>query len=193
VETFGDLLEMRKGTIVERWVDAALSSYPSESAALFRQQQDPFANPLGHSVREGIRGVFDSIRDGTDPEELRARLDQIVRPRAVQQLTPAEALSFVFSLRSIVREVIPESGEDPRLRKGLDELDERIDTVALAAFDVYAARREEVGQLRINEVKRQVAWVLKKLNRQGEGNDDVLKDSKLKASTYNNVQREDLR
>ncbi len=193
METFGDLLVMRKDTIVERWVDAVLSSYPSESAALFRQQQDPFGNPLGHSVREGIRGVFETILDGIDPEEMRSSLDEIVRLRAVQQLTPAEALSFVFSLRSIVREVIPEAAEDSLLRKGLSELDAKIDTVALAAFDVYAARREEVGQLRINEVKRQVAWVLQKMNRLDGGEADVLEDSILKASTDDNVKREDLR
>ena len=193
METFGDLIELRKDTIVERWVDAALSSYPSESAALFRQQQDPFANPLGHGVREGIRGVIETILNGMDPEELRARLDEIVRLRAVQQLTPAAALSFVFSLRSIVREVIPEAVVESRYRKGLSELDDKIDAIALAAFDVYAARREEVSQLRINEVKRQVAWVLQKMNRQDEGDGDLMEESKLKISTYDNVQREDLR
>ena len=31
-----------------------------------------------------------------------------IRIRAVQEMTPGQALSFVFSLRSIVRDVIPE-------------------------------------------------------------------------------------
>ncbi len=134
-----------------------------------------------------------AILSGMDQEELRTHLDKIVRIRAVQQLTPAQALSFVFSLRSIVREVIPEAEADPRFRGGLAELDARIDEVALAAFDLYAARREEVSQLRINEVKRQVAWVLGKMNRQDEGAEDMLEDSSQKTSTYDNVQREDLR
>ena len=175
VVTFGELLEKRKDTIVERWVDAVLSAYPSESAALFQAQRDPFANPLGHSVREGTRGIFQTILDGMDQEDLRTHLDKIVRIRAIQQLTPSEALSFVFSLRSIVRELIPEAVADARYREDLAEMDRKIDGVALAAFDLYAARREEVSQLRINEVKRQVAWAFGK-----------------KASTDDNVQREDL-
>ncbi len=189
---FGDLLEARLDTIVERWGDAVLSAYPPDSAVIFRAQKDPFANPLGHSVREGTRGVLGAMLNDMDQEELRSHLDEIIRVRAVQQLTPAEALSFVFSLRSIVREVIPEMEADPRYREDLAELDRRIDEVALSAFEIYAARREEVSELRINEVKRQVSWVMGKMNRQDEGPEEPTEDSNTKTSTYENVQREDL-
>jgi hypothetical protein len=193
--TFGDLLKERKDTIIARWVDAVLSVYPSDSAALFQSEQDPFANPLGHSVREGTRGIFETILHGTDTDDLQRHLDQIVRIRAVQQLTPTEALSFVFSLRAIVREVIPEAVADVRLRAGLDRLNGRIDEVALAAFEVYAARREEVSQLRVNEVKRQVAWVFEKMNQNPDGSVDFEEQSEdwsQQTSRYDNVQREDL-
>ena len=189
--TFGDLLEERKDTIVERWVDAVLSAYPSDSAAIFRAQQDPFANPLGHHVREGTRGVFQALLDGMDPEELRTHLDEIVRIRAVQELTPSQSLSFVFSLRSIVRDVIPEANE--RHQDGLAGWDEKIDEVALAAFELYSAMREELAQLRIKEVKRQVGWVFEKMNqRDAEAlQAHVSPDRELQAS--DNVQREDPR
>ncbi len=205
--TFGDLLEERKDTIVERWVDAVLAAYPSDSAAIFQAQRNPFANPLGHTVRESTRGVFQVILNGMDQEELRKKLDPIVRIRAVQQLTPTEALSFVFALRSIVQDTIPEAEADPRHRDGIAKLNEQIDEVALAAFELYAARREEVSQLRIGEVKRQVAWVMAKINKQdqapvdeapvdealaSEAAEDVLEDSSQKTSTYDNVHREDL-
>ncbi len=210
--TFGDLLEERKDTIVERWVDAVLAAYPSDSAAIFQAQKDPFANPLGHTVRESTRGVFQVILNGMDKEELREQLDPIVRIRAVQQLTPTEALSFVFALRSIVQDTIPEAKADPRHRGGIAKLNEQIDQVALAAFELYAARREEVSRLRIGEVKRQVAWVMAKINKQdeapvdeapvdeapvdealaSEAAEDVLEDSSQKTSTYDHVHREDL-
>lgn len=169
--TFGDLLEERKDTIVERWVDAVLAAYPSESAALFQAQRDPFANPLGHTVREGTKGVFQVILDGMDQEELRKQLDPIVRIRAVQQLTPPEALSFIFALRSIVQDTIPEAEADPRHREGIGQFNDHIDQIALAAFELYTARREEVSQLRIGEVKRQVAWVMAKINKQTEASE----------------------
>ena len=189
---FGDLLDARMDTIVERWVDAVLSAYPPDSAALFRVQQDPFANPLGHSVRKGTHGVLGAMLNHMNREELRSHLDEIIRIRAVQQLTPAEALTFVFSLRSIVRDVVPEAESEPRYRGDLAEMDRKIDEVALIAFEIYAARREEVSELRIKEVKRQVSWVMGKMNRQDEGPEEPTEESNTRTSTYEHVQREDL-
>jgi hypothetical protein len=189
----GDLLKERADTIVERWAEEVLSSYPSDAAALFQKQQDPFSNPIGHSVREGTRGVFQAILDGMEPGELRSQLDRIVRVRAVQDFSPSQALSFVFSLKWIVREVIPELDADPRNHREVAELDARIDGVALTAFDVYTERREEVSRLRVNEVKRQVAWVFEKMNQRdaaASGSDRV---SDPTAEVFDNEQREDLR
>jgi len=189
----GDLLRERTDTIVERWAREVLSSYPSDAAVFFHKQQDPFSNPIGHSVREGTRGAFQAIMDGMDPEALRSHLDRIVRVRAVQDLSPSQALSFVFSLRSIIREVIPELDTDPRNRREVAELDDMIDRVALMAFDVYAESREEVSRLRVNEVKRQVAWVFEKMNQRdaaASGSEGVADPT---ASVFDNVQREDLR
>jgi len=64
--TFGDLLEKRKDTIIGRWETEVLSAYPPDAAALLSAQRDPFANPLGHSVREGTRGIFHAILNGMD-------------------------------------------------------------------------------------------------------------------------------
>jgi hypothetical protein len=71
-------------------------------------------------------------------------------------------------------------------------MDRKIDEVALSAFEIYAARREEVSELRINEVKRQVSWVMGKMNRQEEVPEEPTEDSNTKTSTYENVHREDL-
>ncbi|NNM05671.1 MAG: RsbRD N-terminal domain-containing protein [Gemmatimonadetes bacterium] len=190
--TFGDLLEERKDTVVERWVEAVLAAYPSDSAALFRAQQDPFANPLGHNVREGTRGILRAMLDEMDPERLRTHLDQIIRIRAVQDLTPSQALSFVFSLRSIVREVIPEAIAGGKHHDDLAAFDERIDRVALHAFELYSAMREELADLRVKEVKRQVAFVLDRMNRSGGGTEEVSEDSSKETTTYETVHREDL-
>lgn len=191
--SIGDLLRERTDTIVERWAGEVLSSYSSEAAVFFHKQQDPFSNPIGHSVREGTRGAFQAIRDGMDLEELRSHLDRILRVRAVQDFTPSQALSFVFSLRSIIREVIPELDADLRTRREVAELDDRIDRAALVAFDIYAERREELSRLRVNEVKRQVAWVFEKMNQRDAAASGPEGTSDLTAAVFDNVQREDLR
>ncbi len=191
--SIGDLLRERQDTIVKRWAEVVFSAYHPDAAVLFQKQRDPFANPVGKSVRDGTRGIFQAILNGVDPEDLRSHLDEILRVRAVQEFSPSEALSFVFSLRSIIGDAIPETREDSRLRKELNELNETIDGVALEAFDLYSERREEVAQLRVKEVKRQMAWVLKKMNlRDGEPGDPPETPEEDPASPHN-VQREDLR
>jgi hypothetical protein len=45
------------------------------------------------------------------------------------------------------------------------EFEAKIDRVALAAFDIFSQCREQVLELRINEVKRSVAWAVDRLNR----------------------------
>jgi hypothetical protein len=149
----GDLLREKADTIVDRWGEAVLSSYPSDAAVLFKKQQDPFANPIGASVREGTRGVFQAILDGMDPEALRLHLDTMVRIRAVQDFTPSQALAFAFDLRSIIRKVLPQLDADPRLHRERAELERIIDGLALAAFEVYTACREELHGLRVAEMK----------------------------------------
>ena len=162
----GDLLNREADTIVERWAETVLSSYPSDAAVLFKKQRDPFANPIGASVRKGTRGTFQAILNGMDPEDLRSHLDTMIRVRAVQDFTPSQALSFVFALRSIIREVIPQLEADPRLQRERAELDQIIDRVALVAFEVYTTCREELNNLRVTEMKRQVSWVFEKLGKE---------------------------
>jgi hypothetical protein len=191
--TIGDLLTERFEAIAERWVEEVLSSYPADAAALFQKTQDPFANPVGHAAREGTRGVLRAVLEGLGPDELRDHLDRIVRVRAVQDLTPSRALSFVFALRSVIRDAVPEAERDPGLRKELDVLDRRIDGVALAAFDRYAECREEVSRLRVNEVKRQVAWVFEKMNQRDAKAAGAREGAAAGAPRDDNAKREDPR
>lgn len=196
--SIGDLLRKEADTIVERWGEAVLSSYPSDAAVLFKKQQDPFANPIGASVREGTRGVFQAILDGMDPEALRSHLDTMVRIRAVQDFTPSQALAFVFDLRSIIRKALPQLDADPRLHRERAELERIIDGLALAAFEVYADCREELNALRVTEMKRQVSWVFQKLGKEmPEGPEPSGPGSRGSPagteSLQDNGQREDLR
>lgn len=191
--SLANLLEKNKDAIVQGWVEEVLAAYPADGAALFSRQQDPFANPVGASVREGIRGVFEALLTDLNAVTIRDHLDEMVKIRAVQQFTPSQALSFVFALKSVIRREIPEASGDPRYASALEEMDTRIDRVALAAFDLFMEAREEVSQLRISEVKRQVAWVMDKMNQRNPDRDAVPPDAEPQGSHRQFAQKEDLR
>lgn len=164
-----ELLESRKDAIVFRWMEDALSVYGDESSALYRRQTDPFANPVGKSLREGTRGIFEALIGDMEKDEIRRCLREILKIRAVQNLSASQALGFLFALKDTVRLELADRLAAPEVRQDLSILDRRIDHVALAAFDVFTECREQVYQMRVNEIKRNVSWIMSKLNQRACG------------------------
>ena len=160
-----ELLRLRKDAVVERWVEDVISTYPAPAAALLARRKDRFANPVGHGLRTGLGGIFAALLDGQDTETIQRHLREIIRIRAVQQLTAAQAVGFVFRLKDAVRAGIGPPNGDPELWSQVADLERRIDEIALAAFDVFVECREKVCELRVNEVKRRVSWIME---RQGQ-------------------------
>lgn len=167
--TFGKLLQKDKDAVAQRWLEGLLATYPEESSAAFRRRKDPFANPVGHGLRLATRGIVEALSGGTDAGEIRRHLREILRIRAVQEFSASRAVCFVFDLKEAVRAELGTAARDPRFASELEKLDREIDQIALAAFDVFVECREQVYELRVNEVKRTVSWVAERINRREIG------------------------
>ena len=75
-----------------------------------------------------------------------------MRIRAVQDVSASQALAFPFLLKRIIR---AEFAADVRRYSGeLEVLEARIDELALLAFDLFAKCREQLYELKFNEIKR---------------------------------------
>jgi hypothetical protein len=70
----------------------------------------------------------------------------------VQDFRPSDALRFIFDLREVVAEV---TGEVPRA------LENRIDELALMAFDQYMACRDQIAGLRQKELRSRMQYIAK--------------------------------
>ena len=165
--TLGELLRKKKEAVARRWVEDVLATYADEAAAAFNRQKDPFANPVGHSLRVGTAEILQVLLDEGDTEETRRPLQEIVKIRAIQDYSAREAVAFVFRLKGAVRTELGKAANGPRLAAELIEFDDKVDRVALVAFDVYVRCREQVYQLRVNEAKRRYSWVVDKLAERG--------------------------
>ena len=149
-------LAERRWAIADRWLREALTSYSDEAARAFERNQDRFANPVGHALRSGTQAAVEALFDGRDAQAVSACLEDAIKIRAVQQFAPSEALRFVFLLKDAIRAVWDAAPHDVRDRSELVELEDRIDQIALRAFDMFMGYRERVYELRLNEVKRTV-------------------------------------
>ena len=161
-----DSLSRKRSSIVRDWFERILETYPEDTSRFLKKEKDPFANPVRHTILQGIEGVYDELlKEGESPEALNEFLDKVIRIRSVQGLSPSQALAFVFSLKGVVRQVLGKEIRENRLHDQLLLFETRIDALALRAFDVYMGCREEIYELRVNEVKRMREQALRLLER----------------------------
>ena len=191
--TLGELLLEKRDGIIQSWINCALAAYPADASVIFARETDPFANPIGHGLRVGARGVIEALMSGSAAEQAQQHLYEIVKVRAVQQMPASQAVGFVFQLKDAVRSAIGEAATSPELASELRELDGRIDQLALATFDAYTRCREQVSELRINEVKRSVSWVVDRMNQRVLGRGSQPDGDATQADEDVNVRREDVR
>lgn len=176
-----EILEGRKDAIVEQWLDCVLDAYPADGSAVFKRRANQFANPVGYTSREGVRTLFSALVHGRedpedDPAGRTAHLRDILRIRAVQEMPPSEAVGFVLELKALVRTELEASDRDVD-PAALRALEARIDRLALDAFDVYVAFREQLAGLKVKEARRHVSWIVDRLNGEATGDDEPVGDA----------------
>ncbi len=157
------ILEQKKEIIVKSWFDEVVKTYPQETAKMLNNQSDPFSNPIGTSTSQSLEAVFDELLKGVDYESMNSFLDPIIRIRAVQNFTPSGAVSFVFFIKNIIREILKkEISEKIVTDKELLDFDQKVDEVTLIAFDIYMGCREQIFTYRANHVKSRTLKLLEK-------------------------------
>ena len=147
------LLEKNRETILGRWFDLIAGSYPRATAEFLAKQADRFRNPVGHAITQSIGPIYDQVVSSMNRDELLDALDGIVRIRAVQDFSPSEAVSFVFQLKAVIRDVIDEQLQRSERWDDLADLESRIDRVALLAFEKYTECREKLDEIRNKQIE----------------------------------------
>lgn len=151
---FVEELRLKKGAIQENWIEKILDSYPSRGRAYYRTKKDEFLNPVGTVLSSRAEGIIESLLEGFDHSALSTLLEDVIKIRAVQDFSPSQALAFLPLLKQALREelqtVEPEKGR-PR---EFEEFEARIDQMTLLAFDIYTGCRQQIYELRIDELKR---------------------------------------
>ncbi len=158
-----ELLKEKRPDIVKAWFEEALASYHADVRGSLRRVEAQFANPVGFNLAEGLDGLFDAVQQGFIPDTVTAFLDGIIRIRAVQNLAPSEALSFLFAVKKIIRaQAGPELLAGPDLQRELADLDRVVDDLALYGFDLYMRCREKIYDLKAQEARNMTFRLLQK-------------------------------
>ena len=126
-------------------------------------QKDPFANPVGSTILEGIEGLYDELLKEGGFSKASFFLDNITRVRAVQDFSPSAAIAFIPFLKKVVRDELPSDAGKDHLFEEVLEFERRVDQLTLLAFDIYMACREKLYEIRVNEIKNRSARMLDRL------------------------------
>jgi len=157
-----NLLTHKRSTIQKKWLRMVIETYPSETVLFLKRQKDPFSNPVGSIISQGLEDIFGELLKGIDYERVSTYLDNIIRVRAVQDFTPSQAISFIFLLKKAIREELEKEVRENGLSKELLALESRIDELALIAFDIFMECREKIYEFKAMELNNQTYSLLKR-------------------------------
>ncbi len=144
------MLDEKRADLEAKWIKLVLATYGAPE--FLNSQQNRFANPIGYTVSTGLGKILKVLVSGNDLATAVAPLAEIVKIRAVQEFSPSDAVAFVFGLKQIVRQELQGKKKEAIPPADLAVFEERIDSLALMAFDLYMASRERLFQVRLNEL-----------------------------------------
>lgn len=165
------LLEKNKTSIIKKWFDKVADTYPGDTSAFIKSQKNPFANPVGSITLKGLEAVFSELLGQMNPEKIQLSLDPIIRVRAVQDFSPSIAAGFPFYLKQIIQELIEQNqGSDANIKEWV-VFQQKIDYMGLIAFDIFMRCREQLYEIKANELRNRS---FSALQRAGLLKDDAL-------------------
>jgi uncharacterized membrane protein YheB (UPF0754 family) len=177
---FKNLLSAKKSAVLERWYNAIFDTYPSDTSGFLKKQKNPFLNPVGCTIFQGIESLYNELLHGNDMGKVSQSLDNIIRIRAVQDFSPSQGIIFVLLLKKAIREEIKKELAEQHLYNELLELELKIDEMSLLAFDIYMKCREKLYQLKADELQR---WTYRRLKKA----DEIYKQESVHEDIYGEI------
>jgi hypothetical protein len=152
-----ELLIKKKSSIIDSWIQLIFESYPAGTSEFLKSQKDRFSNPVGHIITESAVKLFDEIIEGSSSEKIKLILIDFIKLRAVQDFLPSKAADIIFSLKKVMYQELEKEINEEKLFSEFIKLGSQLDSISLAAFDLYMESREKVFQIRVNEIKSRSA------------------------------------
>ena len=169
---FEHIVKSKKDAILKKWFDIVAGTYPIDTSGFLKSQKDRFANPVGGAIADGLGSMFDELVNGMKREKLIPSIEPMIKIRAVQDFSPSQAVSFIFSLKKLVREALSKKMDDRKIRKELFLFESRVDELVMLAFDIYMGCKERLYDIKANEEKTKVYKAFKRAGLITEIQDD---------------------
>lgn len=148
-----ELLNKKKQTIVNNWIEIIFNSYPVEAANFLKLKKNQFDNPIGYTITTNAKKIFEELISGQNFNTITLLLNDIIKINAVQSFSPSQAVAFLLELKKIIRSEIQAELTEKTISDELVNFELLIDQIVLLGFDLYMESREKVFKIRVNEIK----------------------------------------
>jgi len=156
-----DLLTEKKPIVLKQWFDLILETYPEATASFLKNQNAQTRNPVTQSIYEGIEGIFNGLINEAYAGKINIYLDNIIRVRAIQDFSPSEAVSFIFSLKEVIRKQLEKEIYDQKMFRELLVLETRIDSLANSDFVLCGKLSDKTKRLNFyKRVWKAAIWLM---------------------------------
>jgi hypothetical protein len=172
---FNDILMQKRAAILDHWRNSIVESYPANTSKFLNGERDRFHNPVGDTMRRDTEIIIDHLLSNKRFNESHQFPQGLIKIRAVQDFSAAEAVSFIFDLKKVVREELRTDME--QFLPDFLELETRIDELALVAFDAYMKSRETIHEIKIGEIKRISRMALRASGPEDDNSNKVQKEN----------------
>jgi hypothetical protein len=164
-----EFLKQKRDAIIGEWFDLIVKSYPADTSRFLKREKDRFNNPVGHTFFSNMNSLYDEILGAADDERISVCLDNIIRVRSIQDFSPREAVAFVFQLKNIIRGRLESERPGDEIVAGFPKLEQKIDGMALLAFQIYVQCREDLFEIRTRELRRRSDRLMSMVNAKDAG------------------------
>ena len=154
--SFIPLIKAARADIIDRWTALTAAGYADETARFLLREGNRFANPVGDAIRRGTAEIFDALLAGGGHRDWDEILDGVLRIRAVQDFSAAQAVSFVFLLKRAILDEIEsrrKKAEDAARKGGPQDSTLSFDEKCYAEFSVSAGKASSFACQRCCELR----------------------------------------
>jgi hypothetical protein len=163
-----EILVARRPHVLRKWLEHLYALYPPATGSFLERERDPFANPVGQTLREAAEAVYDCLCQPSRTGDCPA-LERLMRLRAVEGSSPSQAVGFLLALKRLVRAEVVPALQGASVHAELETIDDRIDALTLQAVDLFATYRDKLAVLQVDEARRSTQKLLERLQQERAG------------------------
>jgi len=140
-----------RDAILESWYRRTIGRYRPEVQQQLRSCEDQLRNLVGYQLRSSLAILVEELEGDMDAARIAPALDDIIRIPAVQDLSAPEAIGGIF----FAKEASVKNSDEG----DVSDFNRRVAQLALMAFDVYTACRQQIFAMRTREASGAAAFM----------------------------------